>query len=715
MKPWLDKSLPIDKRVDLLLAEMTLEEKIGQMHQVHQHKGWDESLVAKGLVGSLFNASGPDAGNVRDEGVNVRFVNALQRAAVEQSRLGIPLLFARDVIHGHRTVFPIPLGQAATWNPTLVRDAAAVTASEAWAEGIRWTFTPMMDVSRDPRWGRIAESFGEDPCLAAAMARAAVQGYQGDDLSAPGRIAACAKHFAGYGGAEGGRDYWEVHCGEREMRDVYLPPFRAAVEAGVATLMSGFHVNDGVPASADRHLLTDILKGEWGFEGFVVSDYGIVSEMHTGHGVCESLRDAAAMAANAGLDMDMMAGAFVKHLAGLVADGTVSQARVDDAVRRILRVKFRCGLFEQPYTDEGLAASAMLTPAAKELATVAATESMVLLKNNGILPLKRQGSILLTGPLSRARAELFGCWTLDGRAEDVVPVCDALTAAAGKDVRVDVDNPTAFGDLTPILARKADVVVACVGEAPWRSGEGNSIANLDLPAGQMELLQAVHAMGKPLVAVVFGGRPLAISWLAEHADAIIYAWHPGVAGGTALAQVLFGDRSPGGRLPVSVPRCTGQVPVHYCHRPTHRPGTYWETSGWYKDILHTPLYPFGFGLDYTSFAYADLAVSPAETGLQGSVEVSVKVTNTGARPGSEVVQLYIRDLKASVSRPVKELKAFRKLRLAAGETQRVSFALRAADLAFSGPDFKPVVEPGEFKLWVGPNSAEGLEGAFRLV
>ncbi len=714
-RPWLDKDKPVGKRVELLLAAMTLEEKIGQTHQIHQRKDWDKSLIAKGLVGSLFNASGANAGNVRDEGVNARAINELQRMAVEQSRLGVPLIFARDVIHGHRTVFPIPLGQAATWNPELVRQGAEVTAREASADGVQWTFAPMVDVSRDPRWGRIAESFGEDPCLASRMAEAAVRGLQGDDPSAPDRIAACVKHFAGYAGAEGGRDYWENHCGERQMRDVYLPPFRAAVEAGVATVMSAFHVNDGVPASGDRHLLTDILRGEWGFDGFVVSDYGIVSELHSGHGVCESLKDAGELCINAGLDMDMMSGVYLKYMAELVAEGRVTQATLDEAVRRVLRVKFRFGLFEHPYADESKTAVTMLTAEHRACARRTAQESIVLLKNNGILPLqKAKGRLLVTGPLARARAELLGCWCLDGRGEDVVPVHEAVTKAAGEGCWVKTDNEAAFGDLTPVLARGCDAVIACVGEGPWRSGEGNSIASLELPAGQVEILKMVHGLGVPLVVVVFAGRPLALPWIAEHADALLYAWHPGVEGGHALADVLFGDANPGGRLPATLPRATGQVPIHYSHRPTHRPGTYWETSGWYKDMLHSPLYPFGHGLDYTTYEYTDLAVSPESAGMAETVRVSATVTNTGGHAGTEVVQLYVRDVKACVSRPVKELKGFRKALLAPGESSRVEFVLRSEDLMFTGPDNKPVVEAGEFEVWIGPDSTRGLQGTFRL-
>lgn len=712
-RPWLDTSKDIEQRIDLLLAEMTFDEKVGQMHQVHGLKEHTLDALRDGRVGSIFNASGADAGNVRDEGVSARYCNMLQRIAVEESRLGIPVIFARDVIHGHRTVFPIPLGQAATWNPALISRAAAITAREAAADGLHWTFTPMVDVSRDPRWGRIAESFGEDPWLASRLAEAAVRGYQGDDLSAPDRIAACVKHFAGYAGAEGGRDYWEVHCGEREMRDVYLPPFLAAVRAGAATIMSAFHVNDGIPASADHHLLTAILKDEWGFDGFVVSDYGIVRELHEGHGVCETIRDAAALAANAGLDMDMMSHAFEEHLAALVEEGTVPASRVDDAVRRILRVKFRCGLFERPYADESLASSVMLAPEHVDTARQAARESIVLLKNNGILPLRTgEGHIVVTGPLARARGELFGTWTLDGRAEDVTPVGEAIQAAGGEGCRVHIDNENGFADLTLTISRSADVVVACVGEGPWRSGEGNSIATIDLPAGQLELLQQLHALGKPLVVVVFAGRPLALSWLAEHADAILYAWHPGVAGGHAVADVLFGKVGPGGRLPATMPRTTGQVPIHYAHRPTHRPGTIWEVRGWYKDAPHTPLYPFGYGLDYTTFDYRTLTLSAGSMPVDGSLDVSVEIGNTGSRDGTTVAQLYVRDLKASVSRPVKELKGFEKVSIAAGKTATVHFTLHARDLAFTGPDCRPRVEPGEFRLWVGPHAAEGLEAEF---
>ena len=714
-RPWMNLQLPPEQRVEELLEVMTLSEKIGQLHQVHNLDASAHPLLRNGDIGSVFNASGENAGAVRDDGVNVRSLNQLQKITVEESRLGIPLLFARDVIHGHRTVFPIPLAQAATWDPELVRECARVTAREASSEGIRWTFTPMLDVSRDPRWGRIAESFGEDPWLASRMAQGAIRGYQGEELSHPDTMAACAKHFAGYSGAEGGRDYWETHCGEREMRDVYLPPFKAAVDAGVATIMSAFHVNDGVPASADRHLLTDILRTEWGFNGFVVSDYGIVREMHTGHGVYESVHEAACHALNAGLDMDMMSHAFRDAIGPLIDEGSVTVDTLNEAVRRVLRIKFRCGLFERPYADESLPARVLLAPNHRALARAAAADSMVLLHNNGILPLPRNDlSLLVTGPFVHARAELFGCWTLDGRSEDVTPLSQALAEVAGAGVNLHCDNQACFGDLSVQLARRNDVVVACIGEAPWRSGEGNSIAEIELPAGQLELLTALHRCGKPIVAVVFAGRPLNLTWLREHTAALLYAWHPGIEGGYAIADLLFGDRSPRGRLPASFPRCSGQIPVHYSHRPTHRPGSTWETAGWYKDGPHTPLYPFGFGLSYTSFSYSDLVITPAGMRRGSPLRIEVTLTNTGTRPGTETAQLYLRDVKARVSRPVKELKGMVRVDLAPGQSQSVAFTLTEEELSYTGPDYRPTVENGVFHVWVGPHADEGLEGEFEL-
>ncbi|MBD3240377.1 MAG: beta-glucosidase, partial [Chitinivibrionales bacterium] len=645
-------------------------------------------------------------------------LNNLQRIAVEESRLGIPVILAKDVIHGHRTVFPIPLGQAAAWNPDAIEEAMAITAREAAADSIHWTFTPMIEVCRDPRWGRIAESYGEDPYLASRLTEAAVKGLQGDDLSRPDKIAACAKHYVGYSGAEGGRDYNTVGCGMRELHDVYLPPFEAAVKAGAATVMSSFNEIDGVPVTASRYLLTEVLKEQYGFEGFVISDADAVAELYTGHGVAATPADAAELAANAGLDMEMWSGLYVKHLAQLVEAGAVSVDMIDDSVRRILRVKFLCGLFENPYTDESLKAKVMLCDEHRTAARRVAADTITMVKNSGVLPLpKDDGIVLVTGPFARATGELFGCWTLNGVADDVVCVGHACKEVTGDTGHIWIDNAAGYGDLTPVLARraKAKAIVACVGEGPWRSGEANSITTLDLPAGQEEMLRSLKDLDIPLVVVVFSGRPISIGRVAEYADAVLFAWHPGVEGGRAVADVLFGDANPGGRLPVSVPRSVGQVPVYYNHKPTGRPLPLYDNRvGRYNETLDSPLYPFGFGMDYTTYEYTNVTLSSSKIGMNGTLTVSVDVSNTGERAGSEVVQLYVRDMVGTVSRPVMELKGFRKIRLDAGEKQTVSFDLTARDLYYTRSDLSRGVEPGLFKLWVGPNCRDGIEGEFVL-
>lgn len=706
----------IEDRVTDLLSRMTVEEKVGQMVQVRNAAEEHDSGVRAGHIGSCIIASGPFAGNERDEGVHIRRLTRLQKIAVEESRLGIPLIYARDVIHGYRTVFPIPLGQAATWNPELVRQGAEIAAREASSTGIHWTFTPMVEVGRDPRWGRIAEGFGEDPYLASRLTSAAVEGYQGDDMSQPDRLAACVKHYAGYSVPEGGREYNTVELGERTLRDVYLPPFKAAAKAGVATVMSSFNEIDGVPVSADRYLLTEVLKEEWDWDGFIISDYGIIATMCGAFGVAADLREAAAMCANAGLDMDMCASAYSQHLVSLVEDGTVSEAQVNSMVGRILRIKFRCGLFEHPYADENRAKKVILAPQHRAVARKAACESMVLLKNTGILPLASEGgTVLVTGPLARARGELYGTWNLDGQPGDVISIGEALTKKLGEDREVHLDNPAGMGGLSRILARQAEMVVACLGEGPWLSGEGNSIASLELPAGQLELVEALHELGKPVIAVVCAGRPLAIGRLCELADAVIYAWHPGVEAGQAVADVLLGTTNPGGRTPVTFPRSAGQVPTHYAHKPIHNDAWFGsDRANHYRDQLATPLFPFGFGLDYTSYRYTNLRISPERASMDGSVSISVDVENVGSRTGSEVAQLYVRDVLATVTRPLKELKAFEKIALKAGEKKTVTFTLSGGDLTYTGRDMRPTVEPGEFKVWVGPNAAEGIEGTFEL-
>ncbi|HEX2908282.1 MAG TPA: glycoside hydrolase family 3 N-terminal domain-containing protein, partial [Phototrophicaceae bacterium] len=610
------------------------------------------------------------------------------------------------------TMAPIPLAQAATWSPELVEKAAQVAAREAAADGIHWTFAPMMDIARDARWGRVAEGFGEDPVLCSALAAAAVRGFQGDDLTDPEHVLACAKHFVGYGAAEGGRDYNSAEITEYTLRNVYLPSFHAAVKAGVGTLMSAFHELGGIPTSGNRHLLTEILRDEWGFTGFVVSDWDSVLEM-VPHGYAADRADAARLGITAGVDMDMVAQVYVENLVALVRSGQVAEEVVTEAARRILRAKVQLGLFDRPYrVDPDLAARVHLRADHLDASREVARKSIVLLKNeNNILPLpKTKLTIGVTGPLAQARHDLLGTWTLDGDDSAVVSVFDGISAA-GMNVRL-LDST--LTDLAVNGARECDVVVAVVGESAQRSGENNCITTLDLPPGQLELLQALHAVGVPLVVVVLSGRPLSIPWLADHAAAIVLAWHPGTMGGAAIADVVFGDENPSAKLPVSFPRTVGQVPLYYNHKATGRPLPRNRHFSRYQDALDTPLYPFGYGLSYTSFEYSRLVVTPAAAPIGGTITVRAAVTNTGSRAGEEIVQLYIRDCTASMVRPVKELKGFQKIHLDPDQTQIVEFTLGPDELGFYGRDNAWTVEPGAFQVWVGANSNDGLEGTFRL-
>ncbi len=695
--------------VNHLLAQMTLEEKIGQLNQCSAGPDLDPDLLRQGKLGSLLNASGALTGQGFSDSGSATISNHFQKLALE-ARLKIPLLVGRDVIHGFRTVFPIPLAQAAAFDAELVSTAAAFAACEATAAGIKWAFAPMLDIARDPRWGRVAEGYGEDPFLGAQMAAAAVKGLQGKTMSAPDKLVACAKHFAGYGAAEGGRDYENGEISEPTLRDVYLPPFKAAVEAGVGTLMSAFIDLNGIPATADRRLLTDILRGEWGFDGFVVSDWESVREL-IHHGVAEDEAHAARLALRAGLDMDMVSGVYLNTLGESLRQGKISMAELDEAVGRVLRIKHRAGLFENPFTDPARATRDILTPEARALARTFARQSMVLLKNEGnLLPLNGYRRVLVVGPFVHARAELFGTWTPDGRAEDVTPLSDALRQTAPQDVELWFAETS---DLSLHLTHQFDAAVLLMGEHPSRSGENCNVSDLGLPPGQAEFVEAMTALGKPLVLVVFAGRPLAIARQTALADAVLYAWHPGIEGGAALGEVLFGREAPGGRLPITFPRATGQVPIYYNHKNSGRPvGLNGQFRTRYLDLLPAPLFPFGYGLTYTQFEYADLKVSH-ET-LRGALEVSAEVTNIGPRPGVEVVQLYVRDLVGSLTRPIRELKGFQRVRLQPGETCRVAFTLREEQLAFTRADGTFGVEPGTFHVWIAPDSRRGLRGEFRL-
>jgi beta-glucosidase len=698
----------VETKVETLLSQMTLEEKLGQLQQLDGEADGTPrpehlALARKGLLGSVLNVRG------------AKNVNALQHAAAAESRLGIPLLFGFDVIHGYRTVFPIPLALASSWDPELVKSAARVAATEAEAAGVRWTFSPMVDVARDPRWGRIAEGAGEDPYLGSVMARAWVRGYQGDDPSQPGYLAACAKHWVGYGAAEGGRDYNTTEISERTLRDVYFPPFKAAVDAGALTFMSAFNDLDGVPASANPFTLTQVLRGEWQFRGFVVSDYNAVHEL-INQGVAADGADAARLALTAGVDMEMVSRDYAENLPKLVKSGKVPMSVVDEAVRRVLRVKVQLGLFDRPYADADRERTAMLTDANRAEARVAAGRSLVLLRNDGgVLPLsKTVGRVAVIGPLADDRAATLGSWTGDGRIDDartiLAGVRSALPAAS-----VLASTGGAIGALTDAdiadaakTAAAADEVVLVLGETGDMSGEASGRSALDLPGRQLELAKAALAAGKPTAVVLLNGRPLTLGALLDAAPAVLEAWQPGTQGGDAVADALFGDVDPGGKLTATFPRSVGQVPIYYDHMNGGRPASAEHYTSKYIDAPWTPQFPFGWGLSYTTFTVSGLAVDPPSIAADGRADVRVYVENTGARAGDEVVQLYLRRRAASVTRPVAELKGFQRVTLAPGEKRRVDFTLGPNELAFLGRDMKFAVEPGDYEITVGTSSVGGL-------
>jgi len=699
-----------EERINDLLSKMSNEEKIGQLNQYFSFGNFNPEIVRKGQAGSVINAAGALTGTGESQSSTAEVCNDIQKLALDTPH-GIPQIFGRDVIHGYRTVFPIPLAQAASFNPELAEQAASVAALEATATGIKWTFAPMLDIARDARWGRTAEGNGEDPFLGSQMAQAVIKGFQGDDYSKPDKLVACAKHYVGYGAAEGGRDYDAGEISEPTLRDIYLPPFQAAVKAGVGTFMSAFLDVNGVPASGNRRLLTDVLRGEWGFDGFVVSDWDSVVEL-IHHGVAEDRADAAAIALHAGVDMDMVSGAYIETLLPSLQKGTVSQDDIDEAVRRILRIKLRAGLFDQPFTDPDRATRDLVRPNSRTLARQFARETMVLLKNkNGLLPLESNFKrIAVVGPLIHARNELFGSWSPDGRGADVTPVDEALKQLAPKGVELVFAD---HADKAVHIAHNVDAVVLVVGEYPYRSGENSNVSDLSLPPGQAELVEAATAWGKPVVLVVIAGRPLAITKQVNQVDAVLYAWQPGMEGGAALGEILFGLESPSGRLPMTFPRATGQVPIYYNQKNSGRPiradGPF---KSRYVDIPNAPLFPFGYGLTYTSFEYSNLKIS--DEILRGKLEVSADVTNTGKRAGKELAQLYVRDLVGSLTRPVRELKGFQHVTLNPGESHHVTFTLSEEALAFTRADGTKSTEPGNFHVWVAPDSQSGLQGGFTL-
>lgn len=703
-----------EKRIDALLAKMTPEEKIGQLQQLDGfaeggYRSEHPDLIRRGLLGATLNVRG------------VARTNELQRVAVEESRLGIPVLFGFDVIHGYRTIFPIPLGQAATWDPELIERAASIAAAESRGVGLRWTFAPMLDIARDPRWGRIAEGPGEDPYLASAMARAQVRGFQGADYGSPEKLLACAKHWVAYGAAEAGRDYNSVDVSQRTLREVYFPPFKAALDAGVGTFMSAFNDVDGVPASANPFTLTDVLRVEWGFDGFVVSDYESVKEL-LNHGVASNEREAALAALSAGVDMEMVSRLYGRALHGLLRQGKLRQEVLDQAVRRVLRVKLRLGLFDHPYADESAEGGALLRPESLAAARDAAARSLVLLRNEGgLLPLRKDlRALAVIGPLADNPQVLLGSWLGDGRKEDAVSVLAAIRAELGgrvpvgyaKGCEVDGSSEQGFGEAVE-LARRSDVALLVVGESADMSGEAASRSSLDLPGRQLDLVKAVKATGTPVVVVLMNGRPLTIGWLAENVPAILESWFAGTRGAAAIADAVFGDVNPGGKLPVTFPRSVGQIPLYYNHKRTGRPASPTDRyTSKYLDVPVTPLYPFGFGLSYTQFRLSDLRLSAAQIPPKGEITVEVELANAGPRPGDEVVQLYISDLAASVTRPVKELKGFRRVSLGPGEKRRLVFQLGWQELGFLDREMRFRVEPGRFKVTVGQSSEGGLEAFF---
>ncbi|MEM1438433.1 MAG: glycoside hydrolase family 3 N-terminal domain-containing protein [Pseudomonadota bacterium] len=715
-----------------LLGSMTRAEKVGQLVQLDGSHGYPpdylgERLRAGGL-GSVINNAKLDV------------VNELQRIAVEESRLGIPLLIGRDVIHGFRHVLPIPLGQAATWNPELVLAGARVAAEEAARAGINWTFAPMMDITRDPRWGRVAECLGEDPHLASELAAAMVRGFQTDDPSAPTAVAACAKHYAGYGGVDAGRDYDTTNVPRNELRNVHLRPFRAAVEAGALSLMTSFSEIDGIPCTANRFLLRQVLRDEWGFDGLVVSDWDSVRQLSI-HGLTADDREAAREAFEAGVDIEMQGEAYAQHLQGLVESGDIDEAQLDAAVSNVLRVKFQLGLFKQPYVD-GDALPAPDSVRMRATAREAARQSLVLLKNHdNVLPLDRSRlkKVALLGPLADAPYQQLGTWIFDGDASLSVTLRLALGEQLGDDVELSylrVFEHSRSRDTSDLaaaceLAAEADVVVLGLGEESILSGEAHCRADIELPGAQRELVHAVRAAGKPVVGVILAGRPLTLSSVINDFDALLYAWHPGIEAGPAIADILLGDVSPSGKLPITFPSVVGQVPIYYNHKMsgkpplpgqvahidslhTRAPQTSLGMSAYHLDAGHRPLFPFGFGLSYGQFHYHDLHLDRHELSVGDTLTVSVRVTNHGALGGDEVAQLYVRDLVGNVTRPVRELKGFKRVSIAAGETATVRFQLHTDDLGFYDRNDQWRVEPGAFQLWVGGDSNADLESGFYL-
>ncbi|HZL08807.1 MAG TPA: beta-glucosidase BglX [Prolixibacteraceae bacterium] len=718
----------IESRVNNLLSEMTLDEKIGQMSQTDPSYMSDDQIkqiVREGKYGSFLNTFG------------VEKINALQKIAMEESRLKIPLIIGRDVIHGYRTIFPIPLGMAATWNPEIVKKAFRISSIEAASQGIKWTFAPMIDITWDPRWGRIAEGCGEDPYLASVFAKAMVEGIQGENLTDPTAVAACAKHFVGYGFAEGGRDYNTTYIPETLLRNVVLKPFKAAKDAGALTFMSAFNDLNGVPTSGNEFTLRQILRNEWNYDGMVVSDWGSVTEMIS-HGYCADEKEAALKAITAGVDMEMSSTSYMDHLKSLIDEGKVNMTLIDDAVKNILSLKFKLGLFENPYVDPD-AEKQMLSPEFLDHARTVARQSAVLLKNElNTLPLSSDiSSVAVIGPLADAPRDQLGTWVFDGKAENSVTPLTAIKEVLG-DEKVNYvaglkysrdKSKTGFAEAIA-AAKKSEAILFFAGEEWILSGEGQSRGEIDLPGAQEELIEALAKTGKPLIVIVMAGRPLAIGNVVEKSNALLYAFHGGSMAGPALADLIFGKESPSGKLPVTFVKGSGQIPFYYYHKNTGRPASAesWtpidsipvinsQASLGYKsfhlDYGFTPLFPFGYGLSYTTFKYSNLILSSTEMTSNGNLTIKASVLNNGTIDADEIVQLYIRDRVGSITRPVKELKGFKRIHLKSRETVGVTFELPASALEFFNGK-ENVIEPGEFDLWIGPNSDEGLHSEFSI-
>jgi len=725
-----------------LMSKMTLEEKIGQTNLVTPGGAVTGAVVSKdvedkirkGAVGGLFGiTTGPDK------------IRQAQEIAVKNSRLHIPLMFGLDVIHGHKTVFPIPLGLSCSWDTTLIEKSARIAAVEASADGIDWAYSPMVDIARDPRWGRIAEGAGEDPYLGSLVARAMVKGYQGNDMAKNDAVMACVKHFALYGAAEAGRDYNPVDMSRLRMYQVYLAPYKAAVDAGVGSVMSSFNEIDGIPATGNKWLLTDVLRKQWGFKGLVVSDYTSVSEM-SAHGMGD-LQKVSALALNAGLDMDMVAEGYLNTLKKSLQEKKVTIQQIDAACRHVLEAKYKLGLFDDPYRrmNAERAAKEILSDDHRKFAREIATHSFVLLKNdNQVLPLKKSGTIALVGPLASSQRNMLGTWSVSGDFSKSITVLDGIKNVAGNavnviyakganlsddsefikrvnvfgpEVEVDKRSPEEMITEAVDAAGKSDVVVAVVGEAADMTGEASSMSDISIPESQRNLLKALIKTGKPVVIVLFNGRPMTLTWENDHVSAILDAWFGGTEAGNAIADVLFGNYNPSGKLSTSFPRNVGQIPIYYSHKNTGRP---YDGTGFpkfksnYLDVSNDPLYPFGYGLSYTKFSYSDITLDGKQIIPGETLHVKVTVTNTGNYDGEETVQLYIRDMVASVTQPVKVLKKFQKIFLTKGESKEVTFSLGLDNLKFYNNDLKLIYEPGDFKVFVGSNSQDVKEASFVL-